>query len=75
MWISLIAAVPPTLAVILATRQQNRQAEKVANTVIGNTEELKTKVDEVHVLTNDRLSKALAEINDLKLVVDRLKRS
>lgn len=58
--LALIAGLPVTLAVILTARAQHTKA------VV-----LEEKVDEVHKLANDRLTKALDQIAALQLMVER----
>lgn len=58
--LALIAGLPVTLAVILTARAQHSKA------VV-----LEEKVDEVHKLANDRLTKALEQIAALQLMVER----
>ena len=58
--LALIAGLPVTLAVILTARHQSSRS-----TVIEG------KVDEVHKLANDRLTKALEEIQALQLLIER----
>jgi len=58
--LALIAGLPVTLAVILTARAQHRKSEDIEG-----------KVDEVHKLANDRLTKALEEIAALQLMVER----
>ena len=62
LWAAIIASVPPTLTVLISNRQQNKKTDVVVK-----------KVDEVHALANDRLSKALEKIQELTLRLDRLK--
>ena len=52
-WVAIIAAFPPTLAVVLTSRKQEK------------------KIDAVHQLANDRLTKALERIEKLQVLVDR----
>ena len=56
-WVAIIAAVPPILTVLLATWLQSRS--------------LGRKVDAVHALANDRLTKALEKIQELQRILDR----
>lgn len=58
-WTAIIAATPPTLTIVAATWLQNRRADKTA-TVLGS------KVDEVHQVTNSRLTEALVKIEALQ---------
>ena len=60
-WAAAIAATPPTLAVWLAYRKSAKKAVETSD-----------KVEEVHKLANDRLTKALERIESLSLLVDRL---
>ena len=58
--VAAIVAVPPTLAAVLgwlATRKRNITIEG--------------KVDQVHAIANDRLTKALDEITALRLLLER----
>ncbi len=67
-----IAAIPPTLAVIVAYRKAAAVATTRANDAKEKAVVVEGKVDEVHKLANDRLSAALQKIEDLTLIVDRL---
>ncbi len=61
-WVAVIAAIPPTLTVLVSNHHQNTKAAIIED-----------KVDQVHALANDRLTKALDKIEALNLTVERLR--
>jgi hypothetical protein len=68
----------PFAVIVAAVYQQ-----MISNKVLAKQQKVETKVDEVHTLTNDRMSKMMVEVADLKAQLaknqissmdDRLKR-
>jgi len=61
-WIAVVTAVAPTLAVILSNISQSKKTKNVED-----------KVDQVHQLANNRLTTALDKIEELTKVVATLR--
>jgi len=72
-WVAAIAAVPPTLAVLASSWKQGHENKKIAGNMVLQIGVVEGKVDEVHKLANDRLTSALDRIEQLSLVVERLR--